>query len=174
MAGRLLKAGATALATAGSGDPQAGGVCPTTTDSLVKYHTKFHSDLVCDRKGYDLYKRNLGKHLTYQRFKDSGEHNLVPNQKTLVCPAVVNDLSNPDAPTGYDTNWIVENTASTPVVLAYFKDGAERSAVNTAISPPEADPNAILKPGEWKHGTFYSYAIPQGGGLEARSIRRKL
>jgi len=158
MAGRLLKAGAVALATGGLTDPQMlaeeGGQCPTTSESLERYHGKFHSDETCNRLGYDLYKRNLGKSYKYERFKLTKEHNLVPNQKTLVCPAVVNDLTNYEAPVGYDTNWIVENTASKPVVLAYLQDGVERSAVNPTISPPHDDPNAILKPGEWKHSTL--------------------
>jgi hypothetical protein len=51
---------------------------------------------------------------------------------------------------GLDTSWIVENTASSPVVLSFVKDGVERSAVQTSISPPEDDPKAILQPGEWK------------------------
>jgi len=134
--------------------------CPTTTQSLTQYHEKFHSNQVCNRPMYDAYKRNLGRHLIYDKFKSEGNFNLVPNQKTIVCPAVVQDLSVSAAAgaaggvpiSGYDTNWIVENTASLPVVLSYVKaNGVEVSAVNPSVSPATADPNAILKPGEWKH-----------------------
>jgi len=168
MANRLVKAGATILAASNTGEqpppqpgpPGAAAACPTTVESLATYHKKYHDDSVCDRQKYDAFKRNLGKHLTHKVFIETKEHNLVPNQKTLVCPAVVNDLSNPHAPVGYDTNWFVENTASKPVLLAWVKEGIEYSAVDTSISPPEADPKAVLKPGEWRHvNTFEGHVF---------------
>jgi hypothetical protein len=52
--------------------------------------------------------------------------------------------------TGLDTVWIVENQASTPVVVAYLNGaGMEVSARNTKIAPAVADPTTILQPNQW-------------------------
>ena len=45
--------------------------------------------------------------------------------------------------------WIVQNEGTSPIVLAWVKDGMEYSAVNRKIAPPQADPEAILAPGSW-------------------------
>jgi hypothetical protein len=72
----------------------------------------------------------------------------------------VQDLNDPTHETGYDTSVIIENKATTPVVLVFIHRGREVSAMNTKIAPPQADPSSILQPGEWKHvHTFEGHVI---------------
>ena len=76
---------------------------------------------------------------------------LVPNQQTVFCPRQVQQLGVPEAVRGFDTTWIVENTATTPVVLSWvMPDGKEYSPFHPDVAPPQDDPDAILQPGEWK------------------------
>jgi hypothetical protein len=82
---------------------------------------------------------------------------MVPNQQTVVCPREVQNLENPSAMKGFDTVWIVENTASTPIFIAWFTDGQEWSPWHPDVKPQD-DPDCILKPGEWKAvPTFESF-----------------
>lgn len=124
--------------------------CPT-----VKHYTaEYHMDTVCDRASQNMYKDNLDRHAVRTRLLETGTRN-VPSEKTSFCPQNVQALVSEDSVTGFDTSWIVENTASTPVVIAYMlqkEDGsfAEVSAFDIKISPPNHDPKAIMKPGEWK------------------------
>jgi hypothetical protein len=60
----------------------------------------------------------------------------------------VQNLENPSAIKGFDTTWIVENTASTPVVVSWVVDGVEWSPFKPDVKPMD-DPNAILKPGDF-------------------------
>lgn len=115
----------------------------------------YHNDGVCNRLEFNRFKSNLNRPAMRQKLQAMGGANLVPDQKTVICPLEEVDLT-PAAgqvtTTGFDTIWMVENTASTPVVIAYVdqKNGMEYSAVNSHISPPQADPQAILQPGQWK------------------------
>lgn len=112
---------------------------------------RYHGDHVCNRAGYNSFKEKMGRHLTYQKFKPTG-FGAVPNQRTVMCPETVQDLHSESYSTGYDTVWIVENTASDPVVLSYVDPttGVEYSALNAKITPPQDDPDAILQPGYWR------------------------
>jgi hypothetical protein len=141
--------GPAAVAAASSASSST-NTCPYQPEVVFRSHNRFHGDHVCDRDGYNSFKDRLNRHERYQFLKTNGNHARIPNAKTVSCPAVVQDLAAPDQVAGLDTSWIVENTASSPVVLSFVKDGVERSAVNTNISPPEDDPRAVLKPGEWK------------------------
>jgi len=120
----------------------------------------YHSDANCDRSYFNKYKDSLRRESMHASLKAQGAAR-VPNQKTVTCPAQPTDLANDDTNNnaaniqGYDTVWIVENTATTPVILGYLKEGVEYSAVNSKITPPEMDPAALLKPGEWK--AVYTY-----------------
>ena len=60
-------------------------------------------------------------------------------------------MKEPHAPqTGIYTVWLVENSASTPVVVSYRnKQGLEVSAKNPQISSAVGDPNAVLVPRRW-------------------------
>mmetsp|Transcript_32832 Transcript_32832/g.68447 ORF Transcript_32832/g.68447 Transcript_32832/m.68447 type:complete len:422 (-) Transcript_32832:179-1444(-) len=118
---------------------------------------KYHGDHVCDRQEYNDFKESLNRHMTYETFKAvPGTMNQVPNQRTLVCPTQVQDLhhetsGNGEHVQGFDVVWLVENTSSEPIVLSFVaKDGVEYSAMNSAIAPAHADPQAILQPGQWK------------------------
>jgi hypothetical protein len=82
---------------------------------------------------------------------------MVPNQQTVICPREVQNLENPSAIKGFDTVWIVENTASTPIAIAWVTDGQEWSPWHPDVKPQD-DPDCILKPGEWKAvPTFESF-----------------
>jgi hypothetical protein len=75
---------------------------------------------------------------------------LVPNQQTVYCPLNVQSLDNPSAVRGFDTTWIVENTATTPVVVSWVVNGQEYSPFHPDVTPAQDDPEAILQPNEWK------------------------
>lgn len=82
---------------------------------------------------------------------------MVPNQQTVICPREVQNLESPSAKMGFDTVWIVENTASTPIAIGWVTDGQEWSPWHPDVKPQD-DPDSILQPGEWKAvPTFESF-----------------
>jgi len=115
---------------------------------------KYHVDSACDRAAYNRFRDGFNRGASHRRLKSTGVRR-VPGQKTVVCPTQVADLSHEDALTGFDTVWNMENSASTPVVVAFVKDGVEYSAMNAKITPPNLDPKAILQPGQ--HRSFVTY-----------------
>jgi hypothetical protein len=119
----------------------------------------YHAEASCDRAHYNAYKDSLRRDYTYDSLKQEGGAMRVPSAKTVTCPLTPVNLHQQNARQGYDTTWIVDNTASTPVVLAYLLNGVEYSAVNSKITPPQADPEAILKPGEWKAVSTFEVRI---------------
>jgi hypothetical protein len=129
--------------------------CPT-----VKHYTAvYHQDTACDRAEQNLFKDTLNRAGIQTKLHGTGT-DIVPSQKTTFCPETVNPMTNKDAVTGFDTIWIMENTASTPVVVCFMAEQAdgtfrETSAFDSKISPPNHDPKAILKPNEWK--TLHTY-----------------
>jgi hypothetical protein len=122
---------------------------------------KYHFDTACDRAAHNSFGNRARR---AQRINEL--HRLptgiqqVPDEKTITCPmpssAASSSLYPPSGVSnshiGMHTSWLVENTSKLPVVLAYvdFHTGREYSAVNAHISPPHADPHAILMPGQWK------------------------
>ncbi|CAB9518807.1 expressed unknown protein [Seminavis robusta] len=124
--------------------------CPT----VRHYTAAYHEDNACDRARQNLYKESLNRVSIYHRLNEGGT-NTVPSKRTSFCPQVVSPMTNSEAQTGFDTVWLLENTASTPVVVGYMMaqaDGTfkEVSAFNNKISPPNHDPQAILATGAWK------------------------
>ncbi|CAB9528665.1 expressed unknown protein [Seminavis robusta] len=119
------------------------------------YVSPMHHDTACDLAGQNQYKKSLDRRAIWQRLHESGTQN-VPTQRTSFCPETVQPLMDSDKfQEGFNTAWIVENTATVPVVVAFVMerpDGTriEVSAMNHKIAPPNHDPKAILKPGEWK------------------------
>ena len=126
-------------------------VCPKK--GSVAEGVKYHDNRVCNRDAYNVYKANVGRYDRLQSYKKVGGVSTVPNQKTITCPVNGGRVSMKDAHTpnvGLDTVWVVENHASTPVVVSYVNaQGVEVSARNPKISPATADPTAILKPNAW-------------------------
>lgn len=132
--------------------------CPDP--STVQEGARFHTDQSCDKDWFNQHKRRLedtARGWRLQRAAREGSIASIPNQKTVFCPLDPQQFAATD-PTGappsqgygFDTTWIVENTASTPIVLSYINSaGVEVSALDSRISPPEADPNAILQPRQW-------------------------
>lgn len=121
-------------------------VCTKITSGLD--YDKYHGDSRCDRAGFNSFKGSLGRHLKYQSLKEAG-NSLVPDQKTVTCPIETVNLQESSQIDGLDTVWIVENKSASPVVIAFTKDGVEYSARNPKITPPQADPSAILQPRQW-------------------------
>eukprot|EP00538_Stauroneis_constricta_P009015 CAMPEP_0119548440 /NCGR_PEP_ID=MMETSP1352-20130426/2375_1 /TAXON_ID=265584 /ORGANISM="Stauroneis constricta, Strain CCMP1120" /LENGTH=382 /DNA_ID=CAMNT_0007593723 /DNA_START=45 /DNA_END=1193 /DNA_ORIENTATION=- len=152
----LAKAAVGALALNGGADPQqqqndvAKKVeTPTVDRCPVKPRTKFHQPDACLAKPMPVHDESHERYAIYQRMmNDATGATLVPNQKTVFCPREVQSLHNPSAMKGFDTTWIVENTASTPIVLAWVVDGKEWSPFHPDKAPME-DPEAILQPGDW-------------------------
>jgi hypothetical protein len=145
--------------------------CPT-----VKHYTaEYHQDTVCNRASQNAFKLSLGRGAIQQRLELEGTNN-VPSEKTAFCPQTVTPMTSEDATTGFDTVWLMENTASTPVVVAFMlqqPDGTvkEVSAFDSNISPPNHDPKAILQPNQWKSlhthegHVFHVREILKDGGM---------
>ena len=133
--------------------------CPDP--DTIQLGQRFHLDNTCNRAGFNAQKAAQRGARLSQLLASGGSVAHVPNQKTSYCPLnpeqfTVQPVSSnqedsaPITGTGLDTVWLVENTASTPVVIAYTnRQGVEVSAMDPTISPPELDPNAILQPGQW-------------------------
>jgi hypothetical protein len=124
--------------------------CPT----VQHYDAPYHKDTACDRAQQNLFKDAYNRDGIYARLSATGPDS-VPSQHTGFCPQTVTALTNSKASTGFDTVWLVENTASTPVVVAFMMEQAdgtykEVSAFDNKISPPNHDPKAILLPNQWK------------------------
>jgi len=125
-------------------------LCPTVNH----YTAAYHQDTSCDRIQQNAFKENLNRHVIQQNLQTQGTGK-VPSEQTTYCPQTVAPLTNSEALSGFDTVWIVENTASTPIVAAFMlaqADGTfkEVSAFNNKISPANHDPKAILQPEEWR------------------------
>lgn len=118
--------------------------CPSLPDA--KYHGKDTCMLTPSRPS------TLGdveRPFILNRLRSSGNGaTLVPNQQTVICPVDIKNLEDPTSVKGFDTTWIVENTASTSVVLSWVVNGVEWSPFQPDIKPMD-DPRAILKPEEW-------------------------
>jgi hypothetical protein len=94
----------------------------------------------------------------------------VPNQQTVVCPLEVQNLNNPSTVKGFDTTWIVENTASVDVVISWVVDGVEWSPFEPDVKAID-DPNARLTPGDWQSiPTFESFAYNVREAIEDGSV----
>jgi hypothetical protein len=160
---------AAASASASTADavaaPSLAASCPIRTADLDTQWLKFHSNRACNRDGFNLMKDRMDKHGRHLYLKQSGDHARIPDAKTVACPAVVSDLKVPNQVTGFDTSWLVENTASTPVMISYIRDdGVEVSAVNGNLIAGD-DPQAVLQPGQWK--AFHTH---QGHIFHVREI----
>jgi hypothetical protein len=123
--------------------------CPAIKEILDK---GYHSEDMCDREFFNQYKENVRRDKRYEQLKQEGGVQRVPNVKTITCPTGPVKMVSAEHKQGYDTTWFVENTAQTAVVLCWVDPatGKEYSAVDGSIAPPVKDPQAILKPGEWK------------------------
>ena len=132
---------------------------PSCPVNPTKVTPKYHLEESCKIKPARPPKGDELRGPTYQRLKDSGTAaTLVPNQKTISCPLEnAPSLELESAVQGFDTTWIVENTASTPVVIAWIVDGEEWSPFAPDKKPLE-DERAILQPGDWTSvPTFESF-----------------
>lgn len=146
----ILKAAATAALASNGGVVQE---CPHAPDA------KYHRPNICVTKPVHPNVGHENRGMTYRALRDSGiGASLVPNTQTVTCPlGEVQSLENPSAVKGFDTTWIVENTSTKFVALAWIVDGIEYSPFHPDKKPME-DPKAILKPGDWTSvPTFESF-----------------
>lgn len=150
MAANLAKAAAVgALAMNGGGSLNANdNIVP---DCPSPHLAHYHHEEIC-LTGSKPTRPSLGTHDRrdiYEGLKASGVGaTLVPNQQTVVCPMEVKGLENPTAVKGLDTTWILENTATSPVLISWLVDGVEWSPFKPDLKPMD-DPQAILYPGDW-------------------------
>jgi len=177
MSCHFLELATTAAAKAAEAFP----ACPFRLHQIEKYHTPE----VCQAKPSRPTEGHLNRGSIYEKLIAGGlGASMVPNQQTVTCPlGEVASLEQTVAPgggaaagqhaplsKGFDTTWIVENTSSKPVVLAWVVGGVEYSPFKPDVSPMD-DPRAWLQPGEWTSvPTFESYvyhvhAIDENGGL---------
>jgi hypothetical protein len=112
-----------------------------TPETVPKYHT----DDTCDRAAHNSIEKRLQRDSRYKVLLKTGISH-IPDQLTVTCPEQPVHLAPAE---GHDTKWIVENKSSRDAVVLFVRDGMEYSAVDASITPPQADPNAVLKPGEW-------------------------
>jgi hypothetical protein len=112
-----------------------------TPETLPKYHT----DDTCDRVAHNSLEKRMLRASRHEALLETGISH-IPDQLTITCPEQPVHL----APAfGHDTKWIVENKSSGDAVVLFVSNGVEYSAFDQSITPPQADPNAVLKPGEW-------------------------
>lgn len=130
--------------------------CSSSEEAEFFFH-RYHSPNICGR--YEEFTASMQheRQVDFHRLREAGIHHRVPDQETVFCPVDPIPLSAPHHVTGLKQVWVVENTASVPVVLAWVDTttGKEYSAMNSRISPPQADPNTILAPG--KDALVYAY-----------------
>jgi hypothetical protein len=126
-----------------------------TARGLDALYDKYHSDSVCDRDEFNRFKSSVDRKSKIERLTQGDRYKLVPDEETIICPAVVHSLypsslASTPLVTGFDRSWVVENTASVPVVLLWVdpRDGVEKSAFHDTV-PATADPDAVLPPGSW-------------------------
>ena len=131
--------------------------CPST----LPLHTDvdaaldlYHSDDVCDRPAFNAFKDELPLMEHRQYLQATGQHANVPLSHTVTCPLVgaspPPSLYQPGQATGFDATWIVENTAATPVAIAWVdpESGIEYSARNPDLLLIQ-DLESMLLPGDW-------------------------
>ncbi|CAB9505734.1 expressed unknown protein [Seminavis robusta] len=146
--------------------------CPPIPDFTAVYHY----DSVCDKKAQNRFQDSLDRGRQARQLQASGIYH-VPNRLTRHCPMDVQDMLQHDNDYnadniyhyGFNTIWLVHNTASTPVVISWVDRKNQKqlpdsdnkyyyeevSAIDGKTSPPHKDPNAILQPGQWKAMNTY-------------------
>lgn len=149
----------------------------TLNDPYSSSFHKYHGDDTCHRQGYNDMVHQLNRSNKQKHFKQLGTMEHIPNEQSIYCPVsnnVVqpwddeyhNNNNNENRNIGLDALWIVENKASTPIVLSYINsDGIEVSAKNSKIYPAIHDSTSILQPGQWTAIVGY-----EGHVFIARSI----
>ena len=118
--------------------------CPNNFELYRKYHD---SD-VCLKKPSRPSTGQPDRGLIYNALLEGGAGaSMVPDQKTVTCPLHnVASLESNRATKGFDTTWIVENTSSKAVVVAWVIDGIEYSPFTPDLKPID-DPKALLNQG---------------------------
>jgi len=143
--------------------------CPSRPTMRAKYH----DPSVCLSKPTRPNEGHVDRKMVYRKLLAGGAGaSLVPNTETVVCPIgdTVDTLEADISIKGFDTTWIVENTSSKHVVLAWVVGGIEYSPFEPDLKPMD-DPKALLKPGDWTSvPTFESFVyhvreIDEEGGL---------
>lgn len=162
----LLQKAKAAMETAGADHP----VCPRK----MEFKAKYHSPEACAQKPSRPARGSHDRGDTYRRLIAGGKGaSMVPDAKTVTCP--VGSVASLEAgggegvegtgsaaaniafEKGFDTTWIVENTSTKPVMLAWVVGGVEFSPFAPDVKAVD-DPRAILSPGDWTSvPTFESF-----------------
>lgn len=146
---KILELAESAAAQAAASGPK----CPFRPDLPIKYHT----GEVCRTKPSRPPEGHTERRSIYNKLLAGGAGaSLVPDAQTVICPPDVLPLESGGAK-GFDTTWIVENTSTKPVVLAWIVGGVPYSPFTPDLSPLQ-DPKATLLPGDWTSvPTFESF-----------------
>jgi hypothetical protein len=129
---------------------------------------KYHLDSACDRMAHNHPAKRDVRASRYQALLHTGVDH-IPDELTAVCPEQVENWEISEY--GHDTKILIDNEASTPVVIIFLKNGIEYSAMNSETTPPHHDPDAILQPGQWANlevfegHVFYVRELTKEGGL---------
>ena len=138
--------------TAAANAAEALPACPTRIHQLMKYH----APEICQQKPSRPTEGHPDRRSIYNKLIAGGVGaSFVPDQRTVTCP--LGELASLEAgipgsaaglalSKGFDTTWIVENTSSKPVVLAWVVGGVSYSPFTPDVSPMD-DPRARLQPG---------------------------
>jgi hypothetical protein len=178
MSNNFAKAAVGALALNGGGG---GGGDPAVSSSSANTQVpecpaaklpKYHDPDNCLLRPSTPHDESSERALIYASLRQSATGaTLVPNQQTVVCPLHVQPLEITGGVKGFDTTWVVENSASVPIVLSWVVDGQEWSPFHPDLRPQD-DPEAILQPGDWTAvPTFESFVYharevtPEGPGM---------
>jgi len=129
---------------------------------------KYHLDAACNRRAHNSHERRAIRAARYNVLLQTGVQH-IPDEQTAHCPLEVENWEMKEH--GHDTKLLIENEASTPIVLIWVFRGVEYSAMNPTITPPHHDLEAILKPGQWasieafEGNVYYAREITKDGGL---------
>ncbi len=130
-------------------DNQGHVLAGTVQDCPIPPLSYFHDPIVCETRPVRPNQGSLERVSIIEGLKASGMGaTMVPNQFTAVCPLNVENLESETAVRGLDSTWIVENTSSRTVVVAWVVNGIEWSPFKPDIKAID-DPQARVQPGQW-------------------------
>eukprot|EP00591_Stephanopyxis_turris_P002320 CAMPEP_0195509132 /NCGR_PEP_ID=MMETSP0794_2-20130614/2151_1 /TAXON_ID=515487 /ORGANISM="Stephanopyxis turris, Strain CCMP 815" /LENGTH=403 /DNA_ID=CAMNT_0040636283 /DNA_START=725 /DNA_END=1936 /DNA_ORIENTATION=+ len=119
-------------------------VCPLEGCAPEHAHDK------CDEKS-----RRRNEHIDTAFRAPALNYNLIREQQTSYCPDDDTSLAYAPKTTGLPTRWIVQNKASSTIIISWVNgEGIEVSAARL-LSPPHTDPGALVEPGSFRSFTSF-------------------
>ncbi|CAB9520217.1 expressed unknown protein [Seminavis robusta] len=165
-------------------EPSQTVACRSNPEEMDRFYQKYHDPRLCERLGGSSFAEEIkhDRQVSFERLRHTKTHPKVPDQQTVVCPTNVQPLALPGQAMGMKTVWMVQNTASVPVVLSWVAPDTLRefSAMDASIAPPQADPNAIVPPGSgailygYEGHVFYARELLADGSAGNVLIQHRL